>query len=73
LIFHGGTSGAGDGAQVTAADVLLEAFHALAFREAGRLEDDAAHADGPQVPPSVAQQFLVRNASRRFIDAKSAE
>jgi hypothetical protein len=51
----------------------MEAFHALTFREDVRVEDEGAHATGPQVPPSAAQQLSVRNASNRFIDAKSAE
>ena len=73
LIVHGGTSGAAAGVQVPDADVHVEASHALAFREGARAEDEGAQAAGPQVPPSAAQQFSVRNASSRFIDAKSAE
>ena len=62
------------GVQVLDADVHVEAFHALTFREVVRVEDEGAHAAGPQAaPPSAAQQFWVRNASSRFIDAKSAE
>jgi hypothetical protein len=52
----------------------VEAFHALTFREGLRWEvDEGPHTDGPQLPPSAAQQFSVRKASSRFIAAKSAE
>ena len=50
----------------------MEAFPALTFREGLRLEGKGAQADGPQAPPSAAQQFSVRKASSRVIDAKSA-